>query len=117
MEIIFNTFPDFEKSFKKLLKKYKSLKTDILSLKKEIVENPDIGVYLGDGLRKIRLNIKSKNKGKSGGARVITYEIVIQIQDEDIKKVYFVDIYDKSDYDTIDLPILKEIIKDFHEKP
>ena len=116
MKYIFDTFPDFNKSFKKLLKKYKSLKSDFQNLKEEIQENPNIGVSLGDGLRKIRLNITSKNKGKSGGARVITYEIVVQIEKEDTTKIYFVDIYDKSEYETANLSILKEIIKEFRDE-
>lgn len=116
MKYIFNTFPDFEKSLKKLAKKYASIKTDVQNLKKEIEENPNIGVSLGDGLRKIRLNISSKNKGKSGGARVITYEILVQIEQEEIKSIYFVDIYDKSEYESVDISILKEFINEFREK-
>lgn len=116
MKYIFDTFPDFRKSFKTLLKKYNSLKADFENLKDEIQENPNIGVALGDGLRKIRLNITSKSKDKSGGARVITYEIVMQIDQDDITKIYFVDIYDKSQYETVNLAILKEIIKEFREE-
>ncbi|GIM51208.1 toxin [Capnocytophaga cynodegmi] len=116
MKYIFDTFPDFNKSFKKLLKKYKSLKSDLENLREEIQENPDIGVSLGEGLRKIRLNITSKNKGKSGGARVITYEVVVQIEKEDTTRIYFVDIYDKSEYEAVNLSVLKEIIKEFREE-
>ena len=65
--------PTFEKELKALSKKYKSLKGDIEKLKKEIEENPLLGTSLGGGYRKIRLNITSKNQGKSGGARVITH--------------------------------------------
>lgn len=116
MVYIFGVFPDFKKNFKALFKKYKSLKQDLENLKNEIQDNPNIGVSLGEGLRKIRLNIASKNKGKSGGARVITYEVVVQIDEEEATKVYFVDIYDKSDYETADLPTLKRIIKEFREE-
>ena len=41
----------------------------------ELFENPFMGIDLGKHLRKIRLAITSKGKGKSGGARVITYVI------------------------------------------
>ena len=64
--------PTFEKELKALSKKYKSLREDIEKLKKEIEENPLLGTSLGGGYKKIRLNITSKNQGKSGGARVIT---------------------------------------------
>ena len=39
----FNSAPEFEKEFKKLLKKYKSLETDIKILK-QVIEN----LYEGD---------------------------------------------------------------------
>ncbi|MDX1919215.1 MAG: hypothetical protein SFU25_00605 [Candidatus Caenarcaniphilales bacterium] len=36
---------------------------------------PNLGTFLGNNCYKIRLSIKSKSKGKSGGARVITHLI------------------------------------------
>lgn len=60
----------FAKELKRLAKKHKSLKKDIISLKRELEENPETGVNIGSGFRKIRLAITSKGKGKSGGARV-----------------------------------------------
>jgi hypothetical protein len=50
--------------------------------------------------------ISSKNKGKSGGARVITY---VRIVDENI---YLISIYDKSGIDTITDDELQSRIKD-----
>ncbi len=41
---------------------------------KKRVDNPTSGTSLGHNLYKIRLAIASKGKGKSGGARVITFE-------------------------------------------
>ena len=38
----------------------------------DLEQNPLLGTDLGDGLRKVRMKITSKGKGKSGGARVIT---------------------------------------------
>ena len=80
MKYKFGYIPSFAKELKTLCKKYKSLKKDFEALKEEIETNPNIGVSLGEGLRKIRLNISSKNKGKSGGARVITHEIWLKIK-------------------------------------
>lgn len=116
MKYIFETTPDFRKSFKKIFKKHKSLLTDFENLKEEIQTNPDIGVKLGDGFRKIRLNITDKSKGKSGGARIITHEIIVQIEKEETMSVFFVDIYDKADFDTVDVTVLKEIIKGIREE-
>ena len=53
----------------------------------------------------IRIAIKSKGKGKSGGARVITYVVT------DNNEVYLLTIYDKSEFDSIDDKTIKAIIR------
>ncbi|GIM59847.1 type II toxin-antitoxin system RelE/ParE family toxin [Capnocytophaga canimorsus] len=117
MNYRFELSPEFRKEFKALFKKYKSLKKDFENLAEEIQNNPNIGTKLGDGFRKIRLNITSKNKGKSGGARVITHEVIISLEKEDdTKSVLFVSIYDKSEYDIVDLNVIKEITERFREE-
>lgn len=52
--------------------------------------------------------ITSKGRGKSVGARVITYTIVAM---EDAGDVYILDIYDKNDFSTVDLAVLQKIVK------
>ena len=64
-------------------------------------------------MRKIRLNISSKNKGKSGGARVITHEILVEIDHQETMSVAFISIYDKSEYDTVDLNIVKKLVEEY----
>ena len=64
-------------------------------------------------MRKIRLNISSKNKGKSGGARVITHEILVEIDHQETMSVAFISIYDKSEYDTVDLDIVKKLVEEY----
>ena len=98
MEYSFIPTPTFEKSYKRLKKKYSSLKADIEEFKKEFNENPAIGTNLGGGFRKIRIAIKSKNRGKQGGARIITYDMCIKTED---KVVILVEIYDKSEISTL----------------
>ncbi|WP_300300752.1 hypothetical protein [uncultured Muribaculum sp.] len=100
--------PDFEKSFKALAKRHRSLRKDILDFSRSLQENPFQGVELSPGIRKIRMAIASKGKGKSGGARVITYTVVAT---EIEGTVYLMNIYDKSDFSTVDLSILKEIAR------
>ena len=68
---------------------------------------------MGGGLRKIRLNITSKNQGKRGGARVITHELLVKIENEEEMSVLFISIYDKSEYDTVDLSIIREVVKEY----
>jgi len=97
--------PDFKKFLKKLVKKYPSLKADLQSLIRTLEEEPDSGIHLGQGIHKIRLAIKSKGKGKSGGARVITYLVT---QDHEVYLVY---IYDKSQLENISKEQILELIK------
>lgn len=62
----------FQRQAKRLIKKFPSLKNEILDLIESLKTEPLQGTPLGDSCFKIRLSIASKNKGKSGGARVIT---------------------------------------------
>ena len=97
--------PDFKKFLKKLVKKYPSLKADLQSLIRILQEEPDAGIHLGHGIHKIRLAITSKGKGKSGGARVITYLLTPD------HEVYLVYIYDKSQLENITKEQIIELIK------
>ena len=95
----------FEKQLKRLAKKFPSLKTEFAELVFSLKENPEQGKNLGSNCYKIRLAIASKGKGKSGGARVITYVQVIQT------KVYILSIYDKSEQANITDKELLEWLK------
>jgi hypothetical protein len=55
-----------------------------------------MGTDLGQNIYKIRLAISGTNKGKSGGARIITYVVLID------EIVYLSEIYLKSEHDTVD---------------
>ncbi len=94
----------FKREFKRLSKKYISLSSDMRELVKSLKENPIVGTPLGNDVYKIRLAIKSKNKGKSGGARVITYLV------DKNKIVYLISIYDKSEKVSISDIEIKSII-------
>jgi mRNA-degrading endonuclease RelE of RelBE toxin-antitoxin system len=63
----------FKKEAKRLIKKYASLKSELNELAEILSQNPETGKPLGNNVFKIRLAIKAKGKGKSGGSRVITY--------------------------------------------
>ena len=96
---------DFKKSFKRLLKKYPSLKSDFEKITNNISKELLLADDLGNGFKKIRINIKSKGKGSSGGGRIITYEIIVTSNNTDI---IFVIIYDKGEYSTVDINVLKK---------
>lgn len=98
---------NFKKEFKRLYKKFPSLKSDIEHIAKDISKSPKIGVYLDDGVYKIRVSIASNNKGKSRGARIIYF---IKIHEN---KIYFLSIYIKSEKNTISNKEIKELLKEF----
>ncbi|WP_115374476.1 hypothetical protein [Adhaeribacter pallidiroseus] len=93
---------NFSKRAKYLIKKYPSLVDDLKALEKALADKPPLGTPLGSDSYKIRLSIKSKGKGKSGGARMITHidgEIVGTVEQSTDGKVtvYLLTIYDKSE--------------------
>ncbi len=98
---------NFKKEAKKLIKKYASLHTEIAALGKELAQNPTIGTPLGNDVYKIRLSIASKNKGKSGGARIISFVKIIN------KTVYLLSIYNKGEKDTITDKEIEELLEEF----
>ncbi len=99
--------PDFARELKRLKKRYPSLKEDYECFLTELKANPYMGVALGKDFRKVRFSIKSKGKGKSGGARVITH-VVVKIEEANIT---LVTIYDKSSQETISEKELLFLIK------
>lgn len=103
----YNVYPTpyFKKVFKKLAKKYPSLKTDLQGLVKTLKEQPDSGIDLGHGIHKIRMAIASKGKGKSGGARVVTFLVTKD------REIYLVYIYDKSQLENIAREQIIEMLK------
>lgn len=98
----------FEKEAKRLGKRYPSLKADILSLGKDILTNPHLGTDLGGGLRKIRMAITSKGRGKSGGARVITFTVIVAVDETEINLLY---IYDKAERENISPHEIEELLR------
>ena len=89
MEII--ATPNFQREFKFLHKKHPSLTADLRDLQNALLENPTFGTPLGRDCFKIRLAIRSKSRGKSGGARVITCVQIIH------DRIFLLSIYDKSE--------------------
>lgn len=72
MNVTLHLHDEFKRQFRQLRKKYRSLTDDLEEFQKELIKNPFQGDDLGGGVRKIRMAIASKGKGKSGGARILT---------------------------------------------
>jgi len=95
---------NFKRRVKLVLRKFPSFKQEVGTLINSLEENPMQGTPMGHSCYKIRLAIKSKGKGKSGGARIITHVYVSETI------VYLLTIYDKSDQENISDNELKELL-------
>jgi mRNA-degrading endonuclease RelE of RelBE toxin-antitoxin system len=99
------TSSSFDKELKSLVKKYPSLKEEYKTLFQSLENEAVKGIAIGNNCYKIRLAIRSKNTGKSGGARVITHVKIIK------QTVYLLSIYDKSEQSAISDKEIAERIK------
>ena len=106
MNYSIKTIPKFDKNLKKLVKKHASFKEDFISFVNNLKSNPIQGIDLGNNCYKIRLAIKSKGKGKSGGARIITNIVISK------STVYLIAIYDKTEKVTLSKKELQDLLKD-----
>jgi len=102
----------FIRKAKDLKKRHLSLVDDLARLESDLLENPRQGSDLGSGLYKVRLAVKSKGKGKSGGYRIITF--LVSQSDAGII-INMLTIYDKSDESNIDKKYLVALVNElFH---
>ena len=98
---------DFKNNFKKLSKKYKSIKYDVNTLVLDLKENPKKWKNLWNWLYKIRIKNSDNNKWKSWWYRTITY-----YNDWDI--VILLTIYSKSERENILEKEILEILKKYN---
>ena len=111
MNIKMQVGQEFKRQFKRLAKKYRSLRDDFGEWKQEILENPLVGDDLGGGVRKIRMAISSKGKGKSGGARILTLNIKVT---DDGLNVILLTIYDKSEISNVKDEFIESLINELN---
>ncbi len=83
--------PDFLRDIKYLAKRYPSIRMDVEAWGESLEADPHQGTPIGRSCYKVRLAVRSKGKGKSGGARVITCVVAVR------EVVYLLAIYDKSE--------------------
>ena len=106
MSFVVDTTKAFERDAKRLFKRYASLPEDIAALITELEERPYQGSSIGRGCYKIRLAVRSKGRGKSGGARVITCVVAVR------ETVYLLALYDKSDQAGLTDAALKTMVEE-----
>lgn len=95
---------------KRLKKRYHGFNDDLENFKASLQENPFQGTELYPGIRKIRMSITSKGRGKSGSARVITANDVIIAEHKG--RIALLTIYDKSDASTVDVKVIRQMAQE-----
>lgn len=95
---------------KKLSKRYKNIKSDLVKLVGELQSSPQLGSHLFDKCYKVRFANSSIPTGKSKGFRVITYYL------DESNNLYLLSIYSKSDKDTISDSEIIELLKEIKNK-
>ena len=109
MQVTIDYLDEFERGAKALRKKYPSFESDYETLLNELEANPFAGESLGQHTYKHRMAIASKGKGKSGGARVLTYNLKQVNADEVL--VTLMAIYDKSDISNVSDTYIRSLIQ------
>ncbi len=104
MPYLIEVLDKFKKEAKRLRKKYASLDNDLDIFVAELAENPTMGTLIMPDTYKIRMAISSKNRGKSGGARIITHVQVVH------ETIYLLTIYDKSEQEDISSNELTDLL-------
>jgi len=99
----------FKSELKRLSKKYRSLKTEYVGLLDNLEKNPTFGKHLGNQAYKIRLAIASKNSGKSGGLRIITFVIIAD------QTIVLLTIYNKSSQSNISTKEITQLIETYRK--
>lgn len=106
--VTFEYLPEFERRAKALAKKYRSFAADYTKFLDELERDPMGGIPLGSGIYKYRMVIASKGRGKSGGARVITYNVR---REGDEVCITLMSIYDKSEIENVSDAYLRQLIQ------
>ena len=110
MVVDFKYLPEFERRAKDLAKKYKSFVKDYDDFLDSLEKNPFQGTSLGMGVYKTRMAIVSKGKGKSGGARVLTYNVTKTSSGKVVDTL--LSIFDKGEMENVSDAYIKSLVKE-----
>ena len=108
MKVRIGYLDEFKRGAKALRKKYPSFESDYKIFLKELEADPFSGEPLGHHTYKYRMAIASKGKGKSGGSRVLTYNVQQQANDEIL--ITLMTIYDKADISNVSDNYIKSLV-------
>ena len=112
--VTFEYLPEFERRARVLAKKYKSFVSDYQLFLDELEKNPFGGESLGHHVYKNRMAIAAKGKGKSGGVRVITYNLRKSTNDDIV--ITLMSIYDKAEIANVSDNYLRSLVQQIGKK-
>lgn len=104
--------PRFEHRYKRFSKKFTSLEKEVDDLIANLIETPMLSESPGLGLYTIRLAVRSKGRGKSGGFRIVSYLITETGSSTDI---FLLTIYDKSEDSSVDKTTLLDMVNELSD--
>lgn len=102
--------PEFERQVKRLQKKYRHIKEDLLTLQQFLLANrraSDAIPGLHGKVFKLRLSSSDLERGKSGGYRVIYYFA------RSDRNIYLLTIYPKSEKENIRVKEIVRLLKQY----
>jgi len=115
MKVDLKYLPEFERRAKALAKKYRSFVKDYNEFLDSLEKDPYQGTSIGMGVYKTRMAIISKGKGKSGGVRVLTYNV--KKTAPNIIKVTLLSIFDKGEMENVSDAYIKSLVKEVKNNP
>jgi len=108
MNVEIDTSADFDRDFHKLRKRHKSIVKDLQKFVEQLQKQSISGKEITAGVFKYRMAVTSKGKGKSGGVRIISCEILLC---SELKNITLLSIYDKSDRSSITGSEIRDLLK------
>lgn len=73
MKVEINVTESFKRAARPLIKRYSSFVDDLAQLEAELIENPDTGTALGQGVYKIRYESGAKERENAAGLELFRY--------------------------------------------
>jgi mRNA-degrading endonuclease RelE of RelBE toxin-antitoxin system len=114
MNFKFKVTPRFERSLRKLKRRYPLIAADLKPTFAEIETNPEVGVVIPDdfAIRKVRVASRDMQRGKSGGFRLL-YKLSLE---GDYLQAVLLFIYAKTDQENVSMAFLEALLNDLTEE-
>lgn len=115
MSFSFRITPRFDRTLRKLKKRFPKIAADLAPALEQIEANPQIGVVIPKdfSIRKLRVVSSDMQRGKSGGFRLL-YKLSTEEETDDLSATLLY-IYAKSDQENVSSTFLETLVGDLEE--